>query len=250
MGALTYYLGMPTTHRPRPIRVEIGEQDFMALLKGAAKGSAHRLAAASHDAGTERSFYVFEGSRPEVLLLRALALLHAPAVVRAIDTAKLLLLAMLLSVRALRESRNAGSTALSISIARPDMPSWFRPARSPGEVPDDGRRATGDAQAARSGAGLRAPAIRSSGVPPPRPDGSRTGDAEGLLGSPRSHHRDRKGDLPSSRVPKYPSLGTGKADRRSCQVRREQLPDRLRAARVDRSGLGTVPCGMYFEVLW
>jgi hypothetical protein len=72
-----------------PVRVEIPEPAYMALLKGLAKGSKvnARLTTAEYGARRGKAFYIFTGSRAEALLLRALALSHARAIVPAIDRA-------------------------------------------------------------------------------------------------------------------------------------------------------------------
>ncbi len=74
---------------PRPIRVEIPEPAYNALLKGAAKGSkvTPRLGAGEYGVRKGKAFYMFWGSRGEALLLRALALSHAKGLVPAIDKA-------------------------------------------------------------------------------------------------------------------------------------------------------------------
>ncbi len=81
--------GMPSARSARPLRVALAEADYLALLKGAAKGSrtAARLVAATEETTKGRTVHTVHGSRPELLLLRALALLHAPAAVRVIDQA-------------------------------------------------------------------------------------------------------------------------------------------------------------------
>ena len=80
---------VPPARSARPHRVTLAEADYLALLKGAAKGSriAARLVAASDETTKGRTVHTVHGSRPELLLLRALALLHAPAAVRVIDQA-------------------------------------------------------------------------------------------------------------------------------------------------------------------
>jgi hypothetical protein len=79
----------PTQKSPRPVRVEIPEPAFQALLKGVAKGSkvSARLVAAEYGARKGKAFYTYTGSRAEALLLRALVLSHAKAIVPAIDRA-------------------------------------------------------------------------------------------------------------------------------------------------------------------
>jgi len=70
--------------------VELSESDFHALLKAAPKGKpfTRRLVAAEdEDAPNRRGHYLFQGSRPEGLLLRALAVVSAPKALPAIDRA-------------------------------------------------------------------------------------------------------------------------------------------------------------------
>ena len=69
-------------------QVELSEDDYLALLKSAVKGTplTRRLVAAEVTRAS-RGRYLFHGSRPEGLLLRALALVAAPGAVRAIDRA-------------------------------------------------------------------------------------------------------------------------------------------------------------------
>jgi hypothetical protein len=80
---------MPPTEKSHPIRMEIPEVAYQALLDGAAKGSKliPRLVAAEYGARKGKAFYTFAGSRGEALLLRAVALLHAKTIVPAIDKA-------------------------------------------------------------------------------------------------------------------------------------------------------------------
>jgi len=80
---------MPPTQKSHPIRVEIPEASYHALLKGLAKGSkvSARLVAAEYGARKGKAFYTFAGSRAEALLLRALALSHAKGLVSVIDRA-------------------------------------------------------------------------------------------------------------------------------------------------------------------
>ena len=79
----------PAKRSVHPILVEIPETSYHALLKGLAKGSkvSARLVAAEYGARKGKAFYTFTGSRGEALLLRAVALLHAKAIVPAIDKA-------------------------------------------------------------------------------------------------------------------------------------------------------------------
>lgn len=72
-----------------PIQMEIPEVSYQALLKSLAKGSKvrGRLVAAEYGARKGKAFYTFTGSRGEALLLRAVALLHAKALVPTIDKA-------------------------------------------------------------------------------------------------------------------------------------------------------------------
>ena len=71
-----------------PFQVELREADDVALLKSSVKGTplTQRLVAAE-ETPPGRGRYLFRGSMPEGLLLRALALLAAPGAVRAIDRA-------------------------------------------------------------------------------------------------------------------------------------------------------------------
>ena len=81
---------MPSTKGSvHPIEMEIPEASYQALLKGLAKGSKvrARVVAAEYGARKGKAFYTFTGSRAEALLLRAVALLHARALVPAIDKA-------------------------------------------------------------------------------------------------------------------------------------------------------------------
>jgi len=69
-------------------KVELSESDFHALLKAAPKGKGiTRRLVAAEDAPNRRGHYLFEGSRPEGLLLRALAVVSAPKALSAIDRA-------------------------------------------------------------------------------------------------------------------------------------------------------------------
>ena len=71
-----------------PFQVELSEDDYLALLKSAVKGTplTRRLVVAP-EVTPIRGRYLFQGSRAERLLLRALALVAAPGAVRAIDRA-------------------------------------------------------------------------------------------------------------------------------------------------------------------
>jgi hypothetical protein len=70
-------------------QVELSEDDYLALLKSAVKGTplTRRLVVAPEVRPASRGRYLFQGSRAEGLLLRALALDAAPGAVRAIDRA-------------------------------------------------------------------------------------------------------------------------------------------------------------------
>jgi hypothetical protein len=72
-----------------PFQVELSEDDYLALLKSAVKGTplTRRLVVAPEVTPASRGRYLFQGSRAEGLLLRALALVAAPGAVRAIDRA-------------------------------------------------------------------------------------------------------------------------------------------------------------------
>jgi hypothetical protein len=74
--------------RTYTFKVELSEADYHALLKAAPKGKplTRRLVAAE-DVPGRRGRYRFQGSRPEGLLLRALAVASAPAALPAIDRA-------------------------------------------------------------------------------------------------------------------------------------------------------------------
>ena len=74
---------MSPPERGHPIRVEIPENAYQALLKGTAKGSklTARLVAAEYGARKGKVFHTFTGSRGETWLLRAVALVHAKSIV-------------------------------------------------------------------------------------------------------------------------------------------------------------------------
>ena len=77
--------------RPVPtyvFQVELSEADYHALLDAAPKGKPFtRRLVAAEDAPGRRGHYLFQGSRAEGLLLRALALAYAPQAVKSIDAA-------------------------------------------------------------------------------------------------------------------------------------------------------------------
>jgi hypothetical protein len=81
---------MAAADRTWPVRIELGERAVEALLKHTPKGKrlTARLVAADLDPTRRgRPVYVFEGSRGDALLLRALAVAYAPEVVKTIDRA-------------------------------------------------------------------------------------------------------------------------------------------------------------------
>jgi len=74
--------------RTYTFKVELSESDYQALLKAAPKGKPFtRRLVAAEDAPNRRGHYLFQGSRPEGLLLRTLALVSAPKALPAIDRA-------------------------------------------------------------------------------------------------------------------------------------------------------------------
>jgi len=72
-----------------PFLVELSEDDYLALLKSAVRGTSltRRLVVAPEVRPASRGRYLFQGSSAEGLLLRALALVAAPGAVRVIDHA-------------------------------------------------------------------------------------------------------------------------------------------------------------------
>jgi hypothetical protein len=81
---------MAAADRTWPVRIDLSERAFEGLLKHTPKGKrlTARLVAADLDHKRRgRPVYVFEGSRGNALLLRALALVYAPEAVKTIDRA-------------------------------------------------------------------------------------------------------------------------------------------------------------------
>jgi hypothetical protein len=74
--------------RSYPFEVELDEEAYLALLKGAAKGNplTQRLVAAEELPG-RRGRFRFQGSHAEGLALHALALVSAPSAVLPINRA-------------------------------------------------------------------------------------------------------------------------------------------------------------------
>jgi hypothetical protein len=74
--------------RTYTFKVELSESDYHALLKGAPKGKAiTRRLVAAEEVPHRRGHVLFQGSRPEGLLLRTLALVYARGALPAIDRA-------------------------------------------------------------------------------------------------------------------------------------------------------------------
>jgi hypothetical protein len=68
--------------------VELSETDYQALLKAAPKGKPFtRRLVAAEETPHRRGHYLFQGRRPEGLLLRALAVASAPRALPAINRA-------------------------------------------------------------------------------------------------------------------------------------------------------------------
>jgi hypothetical protein len=74
--------------RTYTFKVELSESDYHALVKAAPKGKAiTRRLVDAEEAPNRRGHYLFQGSRPESLLLKALALVYARGALPAIDRA-------------------------------------------------------------------------------------------------------------------------------------------------------------------
>jgi hypothetical protein len=73
-----------------PVQIELREAQYLVLLKHAKKSSrvaARLIAAVEHEGKGKRGAYVFTGFVTDGLALRALALVHAPEAVPAIERA-------------------------------------------------------------------------------------------------------------------------------------------------------------------
>jgi hypothetical protein len=75
---------------PLPFRVELSEGDYLVLLKhatGSSRVSTRLIAAVQHAQKGRVDYYLFTGYQTDGLALRAIALVHAPKVLPAIERA-------------------------------------------------------------------------------------------------------------------------------------------------------------------